>query len=107
LAGEAEQELASAARTGNEHAIDRARALFESAQSTGEEAQSVASSAGSRERAGQAARALASISQQQMNAEREAAAIAASRLPTLEQQRAKQQQSLDLIQKSTKELIAS
>jgi hypothetical protein len=97
--------LAEAARIGNKEGIDRARSLFETAQATGEEARSVAQSAGDRRGALFAARQLKEITDQQLTAERSLAATTAARIPTLEQEKQKQQQKLDLITQATRELI--
>jgi TP901 family phage tail tape measure protein len=105
LASQAGLQLESAARSGNKFAIDRARALFDAAEATAQEAQSTARAAGARDRELQAGRALAEVTRQQIAAEESAARIAAQRLPTLEQQRVKQQASLDLVTKATQELI--
>lgn len=103
----AESALAAAARSGSKEAIDRARALFEAAQATGEESKSLAESAGDRRGALFAARQLEEITARQLAGERSLAATTAARIPTLEQEKAKQQQKLDLITQATKELIKS
>jgi len=107
LASKAATDLATAARTGSVSGVERARAAFETAQATGEEAKQLAESAGDRRGALFAARQLKELTDLQVNSEKQLASISASRLPQLEQQRAKQQQSLAIIQAATKTLAAN
>lgn len=101
LASKASADLAAAGRNGNQALIQAARQQFELAQSTGEEAASLAQSTGERRNSSFAAQKLRDITSQQLAAERSLASITQSRLPTLEQQRAKQQQSLAIVQQAT------
>jgi len=105
IASQAAADFARAARAGDDAGLERARVGFQTARSTAEEAASVAQTAGEYGRAGQAAQNLQGIISSQVGAEREAVALAKSRLPALEAQARVESERLVNIQKGTKEFI--
>jgi len=105
LASKAASDLMKAAGAGDKAAMDRALALFATAQRVGEEAQSIAQRTEDRSLEAKAARELESTTQRQISAERELQSILNARSAALEQQEEKQRAVVDSMRDAIKVLL--
>jgi len=105
LAARAARDLVKAAKAGDQGAMDRALALFGTAQRVGEEAQTIAQRGEDRSLEVDAARELESVTYRQISAERELQNILQARIAPLKQQEETQRAVVDSMRDAIKVLL--